>query len=391
MDMTLRYVQDKQSNVNFSHNKLTYNLCHKLGKDIEMAKELIKYVKTSNMFDDACEIIDVAQKVAYRAVSMSLLQRNWLLGKRIAEDESPGENRAENYGKEIMKSVSRQLTEKYGKGYEQSSLYKYVKFYKMYPEILDSASPKSSNLLSWTHYRELIRVEDPEARAWYEAEAYKETWSVKTLKRNIESQYYYRLLKSQVKEPVIEEMHQLTDEFQNDQLEFVKNPMIVEFLGFKSDTSFTETQLEASILSNLQKFLMELGKGYAFVARQQHIHTDKEDYYIDLVFYNYILKCFVLIDLKTTKITHQDVGQMDMYIRMYDELKKSETDNPTLGIVLCSDTDEDIAKYSILHGNEQLFASKYKLYLPTEEELRAEIETQKEIFNMQLEDKKIEE
>lgn len=391
MDMTLRYVQDKQSNVNFSHNKLTYNLCHKLGKDIEMAKELIKYVKTSNMFDDACEIIDVAQKVAYRAVSMSLLQRNWLLGKRIAEDESPGENRAENYGKEIMKSLSRQLTEKYGKGYEQSSLYKYVKFYKMYPEILDSASPKSSNLLSWTHYRELIRVEDPEARAWYEAEAYKETWSVKTLKRNIESQYYYRLLKSQVKEPVIEEMHQLTDEFQNDQLEFVKNPMIVEFLGFKSDTSFTETQLEASILSNLQKFLMELGKGYAFVARQQHIHTDKEDYYIDLVFYNYILKCFVLIDLKTTKITHQDVGQMDMYIRMYDELKKSETDNPTLGIVLCSDTDEDIAKYSILHGNEQLFASKYKLYLPTEEELRAEIETQKEIFNMQLEDKKIEE
>ena len=391
MDMTLRYVQDKQSYVNFSHNKLTYNLCHKLGKDIEMAKELIKYVKTSNMFDDACEIIDVAQKVAYRAVSMSLLQRNWLLGKRIAEDESPGENRAENYGKEIMKSLSRQLTEKYGKGYEQSSLYKYVKFYKMYPEILDSASPKSSNLLSWTHYRELIRVEDPEARAWYEAEAYKETWSVKTLKRNIESQYYYRLLKSQVKEPVIEEMHQLTDEFQNDQLEFVKNPMIVEFLGFKSDTSFTETQLEASILSNLQKFLMELGKGYAFVARQQHIHTDKEDYYIDLVFYNYILKCFVLIDLKTTKITHQDVGQMDMYIRMYDELKKSETDNPTLGIVLCSDTDEDIAKYSILHGNEQLFASKYKLYLPTEEELRAEIETQKEIFNMQLEDKKIEE
>lgn len=167
--------------------------------------------------------------------------------------------------------------------------------------------------------------------------------------------------------------------------------MVVEFLGFKADASFTETELESSILSNLQKFLMELGKGYAFVARQQHIHTDKEDYYIDLVFYNYILKCFVLIDLKTSKITHQDVGQMDMYIRMYDELKKSETDNPTLGIVLCSDTDEDIAKYSILHGNEQLFASKYKLYLPSEEELRAEIEAQKEIFRMQLEDKKDEE
>lgn len=166
-------------------------------------------------------------------------------------------------------------------------------------------------------------------------------------------------------------------------LEFIKNPVIAEFLGMASYTDFTESDLENSILSNLQKFLMELGKGYAFVARQQHIHTEKQDYYIDLVFYNYILKCFVLIDLKTQKITHQDVGQMDMYIRMYDELKRSEGDNPTIGIVLCSDTDEDIAKYSILHGNEQLFASKYKLYLPTEEELRAEIENQKTMFYLQ--------
>lgn len=166
-------------------------------------------------------------------------------------------------------------------------------------------------------------------------------------------------------------------------LEFIKNPVIAEFLGMASNTDFTESDLENSILSNLQKFLMELGKGYAFVARQQHIHTEKQDYYIDLVFYNYILKCFVLIDLKTQKITHQDVCQMDMYIRMYDELKRSEGDNPTIGIVLCSDTDEDIAKYSILHGNEQLFASKYKLYLPTEEELRAEIENQKTMFYLQ--------
>ena len=166
-------------------------------------------------------------------------------------------------------------------------------------------------------------------------------------------------------------------------LEFIKNPVIAEFLGMASNTDFTESDLENSILSNLQKFLMEVGKGYAFVARQQHIHTEKQDYYIDLVFYNYILKYFVLIDLKTQKITHQDVGQMDMYIRMYDELKRSEGDNPTIGIVLCSDTDEDIAKYSILHGNEQLFASKYKLYLPTEEELRAEIENQKTMFYLQ--------
>ena len=196
------------------------------------------------------------------------------------------------------------------------------------------------------------------------------------------------MLKTQKKELVESEMKELTAPYQNDKLEFIKNPVVAEFLGFSQNTDFTESDLEKSILSNLQKFLMELGKGYAFVARQQHIHTEKQDYYIDLVFYNYILKCFVLIDLKTEKITHQDVGQMDMYIRMYDELKRSEGDNPTIGIVLCSDTDDDIARYSVMHGNEQLFASKYKLYLPTKEELKAEIETQKAMFYLQLQDKR---
>ena len=210
-----------------------------------------------------------------------------------------------------------------------------------------------------------------------------QTWAVRTLQRNIDSQYYYRLLSSQNMDSVRAEMKQITSDYQQDKLEYLKNPMVAEFLGLSSNIDMTETQLESAILSNLQKFLMELGKGYAFVARQQHIHTEKQDYYIDLVFYNYILKCFVLIDLKTGKITHQDVGQMDMYIRMYDELKRSEDDNPTLGIVLCSETDEDIARYSVMHGNEQLFASKYKLYLPTEEELRAEIEAQKAIFYLQ--------
>ncbi len=182
-------------------------------------------------------------------------------------------------------------------------------------------------------------------------------------------------------------MREKTSSFQEEKLEFIKNPVIAEFLGLSSNIDFTETELESSIISNIQKFLMELGKGYAFVARQQHIKTEKEDYFIDLVFYNYILKCFVLIDLKTGKITHQDVGQMDMYIRMYDELKKSEDDNPTLGIVLCTETDEDIARYSVLHGNEQLFASKYKLYLPTEDELRKEIEMQKMMFYLQQKEK----
>ena len=198
------------------------------------------------------------------------------------------------------------------------------------------------------------------------------------------------MLKTQDPSGVRTEMQELTSPYQN-KLEFIRNPVIAEFLGMEQDKKYHESDLEQTIINNIQKFMMELGKGYAFVARQQHIHTEKDDYYIDLVFYNYILKCFVLIDLKTTKITHQDVGQMDMYIRMYDDLKKRDDDNPTLGLVLCTDTDEDIAKYSVLHGNEQLFASKYKLYLPTDEELRAEIETQKQFFLMQQTENKSEE
>jgi len=346
----------------------------------------LKYVKTGSVFEDACNIIETAQKVAYSAVDLTLVHRNWLLGKRIADEELNGESRAE-YGAEVIKKLSKDLNAQYGRGYTKTNLYNFYSFYKMYPEIFHSESGKSNVKLSWTHYRVLIQVKDDIAREWYENEALRETWSVKALQRNISSQYYYRILKTQDKAVVETEMKELTSEYQS-KLEFIKNPVIAEFLGMKEDTSFLESDLEQCIIGNLQKFLMELGKGYAFVARQQHIHTEKEDYYIDLVFYNYILKCFVLIDLKTTKITHQDVGQMDMYIRMYDDLKRGEGDNPTLGIVLCADTDEDIAKYSILHGNEQLFASKYKLYLPTEEELRAEIETQKEMFSIQVENKK---
>ena len=351
-----------------------------------MENELLKYVKTGSVFEDACNIIETAQKVAYSAVDLTLVHRNWLLGKRIADEELNGESRAE-YGAEVIKKLSKDLNAQYGKGYTKTNLYNFYSFYKMYPEIFHSESGKSNVKLSWTHYRVLLQVKDEIAREWYENEALKETWSVKTLQRNISSQYYYRILKTQDKAVVETEMKELTSEYQT-KLEFIKNPVIAEFLGMKEDTSFLESDLEQCIIDNLQKFLMELGKGYAFVARQQHIHTEKEDYYIDLVFYNYILKCFVLIDLKTNKITHQDIGQMDMYIRMYDDLKRGEGDNPTLGIVLCADTDEDIAKYSILHGNEQLFASKYKLYLPTEEELRAEIETQKEMFSIQVENKK---
>ena len=340
------------------------------------------FVKTDDILKDMCGIIESSQKSAYQAVNTLLVQRNWLIGYRIAEEELGGEERSE-YGLKIIKKISKELTQLYGKGYDRSNLYHCLKFYKTFPQIVDTVCRQSGNFLSWSHYRALLQVEDKAARDWYEKEASEQTWSVRTLQRNISSQYYYRMLKTQKKELVEDEMKKLTASYQNDKLEFIKNPVVAEFLGFSQNADFTESDLEKSILSNLQKFLMEIGKGYAFVARQQHIHTEKQDYYIDLVFYNYILKCFVLIDLKTEKITHQDIGQMDMYIRMYDELKRSEGDNPTIGIVLCSDTDNDIARYSVMHGNEQLFASKYKLYLPTEEELKAEIETQKAMFYLQ--------
>ena len=357
--------------------------------------ELIKYANTNSIMDDACSIIESAQRVAIHSVNISLILRNWLLGKRISEEELSGDNRAE-YGMEVVKKLSDSLTKKYGSGFSKRTVYKFVQFYRMFPEIVPTASAQSeengilptlsAKLLSWSHYERLLQVPDKDAREWYAKEAYEQTWSIRTLSRNISSQYYYRLLKSQDKIGVEKEMMEITKPLQ-DKLEFIKNPVIAEFLGMQENTSYYESDLEQCIIDNLQKFLMELGKGYAFVARQQHIHTDKEDYFIDLVFYNYLLKCFVLVDLKTDKITHQDVGQMDMYILMYDELKKAPDDNPTLGIVLCADTDEDIAKYSVLHGNEQLFASKYKLYLPTEEELRAEIEAQKQFYYLQKKEK----
>lgn len=355
--------------------------------------EIIQYKKSNNLIDDVCHIIEDAQRFAYQAVNTALVLRNWYIGKRIDEEILSGKDRAK-YGAEVIQKLAAELTNVYGKRYSKRILYQCLRVYRMFPSIVNEASAQLQNggkvnelrsqfeILSWTHYRILTQVEDKTAREWYAKEAYTQAWSSTTLQRNISSQYYYRILKTQDKAGVENEMKKPTSQYQN-KLEFIKNPVIAEFLGLQEDTSYYESDLEQCIIDNIQKFLIELGKGYAFVSRQQHIHTEKEDYYIDLVFYNYILKCFVLIDLKTKKITHQDVGQMDMYIRMYDELKKRPDDNPTLGIVLCADTDEDIAKYSVLHGNEQLFASKYKVYLPTDDELRAEIETQKEFFYLQ--------
>jgi len=353
-----------------------------------MAKEM--HLNVDPLLAEASIIIENARNNAYRQVNHELVLRNWRLGKLIAEVELEQQGRAK-YGIKTIELLSRHLSDVYGKGFSRRDLYNYLNFYRLKRDlfisvnqnnaIVYSLSTQSSGLLSWTHYRTLLQELDDTARDWYEKEAKEQTWSVRTLQRNISSQYYYRLLASQQKDLVEQEMLQLTAPLQNpDPVEFIKNPVVGEFLGFTADASFRESELEQAIISNLEKFILEMGKGFAFVARQQHIHTEKEDYYIDLVFYNYILKSFVLIDLKTSKITHQDVGQMDMYVRMYDEFKRTEGDNPTIGIVLCEDTDEDIAKYSVLHDSNHVFASKYMLYMPTPEQLRNEIERQKAIF-----------
>ena len=345
----------------------------------------LEYIHTENLVADACTIIDIARRVVQRAVNWTLVQRNWLLGQRIAEEELKDVQRAE-YGAKVIRTLAEELTAIYGtgKGFDYSSLYKYLRFFKAFPRIVDAARPQFYNLLTWTHYRMLLEVSDPAAREWYAMEAASQAWNYRTLQRNIATQYYYRLLKAPNPDAVEAEMRQKTRSLQSEaNLEFVKSPVIAEFLGMQPDTSFLETDLETCILSNLQRFMMELGKGYAFVERQKRIVTEVRDYFIDLVFYNFILKCFVLIDLKTDIITPQDVGQMDMYLRMFDEKFRQTDDRPTLGLILCAETDQDVMRYSILQDNNRLYASKYLLCLPTQEQLRAEIEHQKTLFYLQ--------
>ena len=359
------------------------------GADPQLEGIGIAYHQSSDIVADARTIIDSARAAARRAVNVTLVVRNWLLGRRIAEEELQGKGRAD-YGKQIVAMLSKELSSAYGKGFGKQELYKYVQFYNLFPEIVDSVSRQSRLLLTWTHYRELLRVTEADARAWYVREAAEQAWSVRTLKRNIDTQYYQRLLLSGDKPPVVEEMERNTAPYQTrefKQTEFIKDPYMIEFLGLPEDKRMRESTLEAALLANLQSFLLELGKGYAFMGRQFHLRGISGNYYIDLVFYNVILKCYVLIDPKVGKVTHQDVGQMDMYVRMFDDFYRRDDDNPTLGIVLCSDTDTDIARYSVLSGSEQLFASRYKLYLPTDEELRAEIENQKALFERQAGDR----
>ncbi|MDR3013477.1 MAG: PDDEXK nuclease domain-containing protein [Chitinispirillales bacterium] len=336
-------------------------------------------IKDVSFVADIKQILAVARQKAYSAVNSAMVEAYWLIGKRIVKEEQQGKERAA-YGEEILKTLSAELTKEFGKGFGTRNLWDFKKFYLTFCEyeIMHTLCAQ----LSWSHIRLIMRVESKDAQKYYLKETAENHWSVRTLDRNISTLYYQRLLSSQVKEPVIEEMREKTAEFQRDSMDFIKNPAVLEFLGLPNNKGYSETDLEQAIINEMQKFLLELGRGFAFVERQQHIKTETQDFYIDLVFYNYILKCFVIVELKTHKITHQDIGQLDMYVRMYDDLKRMEGDNPTIGILLCTETDKTIAKYSVLSENKQLFASKYLSYLPTEEELAAEIERQKILLKL---------
>jgi len=377
--------------------------------------------KPTNYIAEIKEILAQARQKSYAAVNTAMVEAYWLVGKRIVDEEQQGEDRAA-YGKEILKTLSTELNAEFGKGFSLTNLQNFRKFYLTFGfwgieqtasaiftnQIEQTVSVKSGaemgmgktkskaeeskNLiwrtafakLTWSHFERIIRVENEAARNYYLTEAAKQNWSVRTLDRNISTLYYRRLISSQKKELVENEMNEKSAEENQNPDDFIKNPAVLEFLKLPTSKAYTEREFEQTLIDNLQQFLLELGKGFSFVARQKHIRTETQDFFIDLVFYNYILKCFVIIELKTTKLNHQDIGQLDMYVRMFDDLEKQESDNPTVGILLCTETDSTIAKYSVLKENKQLFANKYLPYLPSEAELVAEIEREKIIIKQQL-------
>lgn len=329
---------------------------------------------SKSLVTDIQNILHTARTKSYAAVNFAMVEAYWQIGRRIVEEEQQGKGRAD-YGTQLIKSLSKSLTDEFGKGFSAANLKSFRQFYLTFPDIEIGYAVRSQ--LTWTHYRLIMRVENPKAREYYLIEAAEQNWSSRVLERNIHTLYYERLLASQDKKSVLAKEAGFEKQSPAD---FIKDPYVLEFLGLPEDPMVSEDEMETAIITKLQHFLLELGKGFSFVGRQVRVSTETSHFYVDLVFYNYLLKCFVLIDLKVDKLTHQDVGQMDMYIRLYDDLKRTEGDNPTIGIILCTNKDETIARYSVLKDSEQIFASKYRLVLPSEEELQAELEREKRLF-----------
>lgn len=339
------------------------------------------------LYEEIKTILHEARHSAYRAVNFAMVIGYWEIGKRIVEAEQGGSSKA-TYGLRLLKDLSKKLTEEFGKGFTETNLKYFRQFYLSFPgvEISHATGDKSGNNnlpqkshalrgeLSWTHYRLLLKVENTSARDFYVNETIAQNWSTRALERQINSLYYERIVSSKKKKKVDDEAKKNTEDLTLLPEDFIKDPYVLEFLNLSSESGFLEKDIEKAIINKLQQFLLELGKGFSFVAQQKRISAEEDHFYVDLVFYNYILKCFVLIDLKLGKLTHQDIGQMDLYVRWFEENMKTPTDNQTIGLILCSEKNETIVKYSILKESKQLFASKYKLYLPTEEELKKELE-----------------
>lgn len=326
--------------------------------------------EVSKIYNDIAELLNLARAKAYHSVNSIMVETYWKIGQRIVEEEQGGSARAE-YGSKLIENLSKYLTDTFGKGFSEANLKSMRNFYIAYPKF----DRQCLTNLSWSNVARIIRIDNPDERNYYLTEASEQNWSYRQLERNIKSGYYHRLLSTQEKSNDIEKCLPAVI----DTKEFIKDPYVLEFLNLPESIEGKESVLETALINNLQKFLLELGKGFSFVARQFRISTETDHFYADLVF-NYLLKCFVVIDLKTTKLTHADIGQMDMYVRMFDELKRGDDDNPTLGIILCTDKSETMVKYSVLQESQQIFASKYKTVLPSEEELAQMIEKE----NMKL-------
>ncbi len=325
-------------------------------------------ISKTSFYNDIRYILHSARRRAYSAVNTAMVEAYWMIGKRIVEEEQQGKERA-GYGQELIKNLSKELQSEFGKGFSVANLKNFRQFYLTFAR--DEKSYTLCSQLSWSHIRLIMRIDNEKARTYYLTESKAENWSVRQLQRNINSCYYERLLSSSDRQSGSAlDLPETT----TDRRDFIKDPYVLEFLNLPENAKLQESRFEQAIISNLQAFLLEMGKGFSFVARQFRISTETSHFYIDLVFYNYLLKCFVIIDLKTGKLIHQDIGQMDMYVRMFDDLKRGEDDNPTIGIILCGDKEETLVRYSVLKDSEQLFASKYRLVLPTEQELEAELE-----------------
>ena len=334
-------------------------------------------ITRTSIYSDIREILQSARSKAYAAVNTAMVDAYWLIGKRIVEEEQRGEHRAK-YGQALIKNLSTELNTEFGKGFSVANLKNFRQFYLTFVE--DRKGYTLCSQLSWSHIRLIMRIDAPQARTYYLTESKAANWSVRQLQRHIHSHYYERLLSS------AEDKNEIVSTPPKEQAtarDFVKDPYVLEFLDLPEDKKLKESRLEHAIINNLQAFLLEMGKGFSFVDRQFRISTETNHFYIDLVFYNYLLKCFVIIDLKTGALSHQDIGQMDMYVRMFDDLKRGEDDNPTIGIILCRDKEETLVKYSVLKDSEQLFASKYRLILPTEKELEAELERELRMIEAQ--------